>query len=650
MKTDLFAHEVTQTSAVFGRKNEIRVVFQGDKAFTDNESMVNLPALPMGVEIDERSQRIIRGYSDHEAGHLRHTDKKVLVKNEPLLRANPKLHQIWNALEDVWLERRVIEEYPGAMVNIRETATAVDGAALKRFKAGDDVWLDDKFIGPAAITWEGRRNYGHETGKQCLERVSETVRENVKSWVEALDACKTTADVMELAKWAHGQLQEGLTEEPEKYPGPGKKGEKKKEGEGDGTKTEASKEEAKGEGEKTGAKAGKGEDEDEDEDGAGDERQEDEGGHEAGSGAKDERDDHEYMEFDLERAVEKTVGELKKAGGKGAYRPYSTKDDKVHTRFDAGDKYAPSQTYAKSMRRIAADVPDKYVQRLGQVSGNINVVRRKLERSLMAQMNRSWTGGHLAGRMDPKRLVSAYRGEQNVYKMRDPAPELDTAVEILVDLSGSMRGYKAELAANVCVVLAEVLSKSGVPFEITGFNNRSLPVVKDDKTGGTDTIYSGDLMHRQPGFDRYEPVDVYVFKAFDERFAEAKVYIAHLNQFADGNNSDSDALLMVAPRLEARLERRKVFMVLSDGHPSFLGDEDKGEQHLKQVVKDMKGRGIECIGIGILDASVGMFYPRHVVVNELADLGKHAVDQLAKVLLGERYIVDPASLMKGSAA
>lgn len=648
MQTDLFVHEVTQTSAVFGRKSEIRVVFQGEGAFTDNESMVNLPALPMGVEIDERSQKIIRGYADHESGHLRHTDKEVLVKNEKLMKANPKLHQVWNALEDVWLERRVIEEYPGAMENIRETATAVDGAALNRFKAGDDVWMDDKFIGPAAITWEGRKDYGHDTGKQCLERVSETVRENVKAWVEALDACKTTADVMELAKWAHGKLQEGLEREPEPWPGPGKKGKKKEgEGEGTGTKGEASKEE-KGKGEKAEAEASKGDDEGDGETGG--ERRKEQGGHEAGTGSKGGRDDHEYMEFDLTRAVEQTVGELKKAGGRSAYRPYSTKDDKVHTRFDAPDKYAPSQSYGNQMRRLARDVPDKYQTRLGEVSGNINVVRRKLERSLMAQMNRSWTGGHVAGRMDPKRLVSAYRGEQNVYKMRDPAPELDTAVEILVDLSGSMRGYKAELAANVCVVLAEVLSKAGVAFEITGFNNRSVAVVTDPKSGAKGTVYGVDLCGMHPGFDRYEPVDVYVFKAFDERFAEAKVYIAHLNQFADGNNSDSDALLMVAPRLEARLERKKVFMVLSDGHPSFIGSEGKGERHLVQVVKDMKARGIECVGIGISDANVSRFYPRHVVVNDLSDLGKHAVDQLAKVLLGERYIVDPASLMKGSAA
>lgn len=627
MKTDLFAHEVTQTSAVFGRKSEVKVVFEGEGAKTDH-STIYLPALPLGVEVDEKSQRIIRGYSDHEAGHVRHTDRKVIEANEPLLRANPKLHQIWNALEDVWLERRVIAEYPGAVENIRETATAVDDAALRQYKADDEIWGDDKFVGPVAITWEGRKGYGHTTGLKCLERVTPELQANVKAWVGALDACNNTADVMELAKWVHGELQKPLTDKPKLPPPPGGKGDP---GEGDG------------EGEPVGAEA-EGDDE-------GDETSsgKPEGSETSGDGRLiKSRPDTEHMAFEMKEAVEKEVKKLIKAGGSEAYRPYSVGNDKFHTRFDAKDKYAPSESYGATMRSYAEHSPGQYAERLSQVSGNLNVVRRKLERSLMAKMNRTWSGGHLHGKLDAKRLVAAYRGSETVYKLRDPAPELDTAVEILVDLSGSMGGYKADLARDVCVVLAEVLSKSGVPFEITGFNNQSAPVVLDYK-GRRVASDARELQRANPGFHRYEPLDVYVFKAFDERFSEAKPYIAQIDDWAGGNNSDSEALLMVVPRLEARLERRKVFMVLSDGMPEFYGNSAKGSHHLRKVVDDMGGRGIECIGIGISTDAVKHFYPRHVAVYRLDDLGKQAIDQLAKVLLGEKYVVDNATLMKGAA-
>lgn len=622
MKTDLFAHEVTQTSAVFGRKTEVKVVFEGEGARTDHQTIV-LPSLPLGVEIDEKSQRIIRGYSDHEAGHLRHTDRKVIEDNEPLLRANPKLHQVWNALEDVWLERRVIEEYPGSKENIRETATAVDEAALRAYKAGDEVWSDDKFVGPVAITWEGRKGYGHESGKKCLARVTPEMRANAAVWVGALDACNSTKDVMELAKWIHGELQKPLEMKPPK-PETGKGKPEKGEGEGEGTSPE---------------------DGDEASDESGDGKPTGEGGDEVKEGrAISSRPDHEHMSFEMKDAVERETKKLIKEGGTEAYRPYSLANDKFHTRFDAENKYAPSESFGHRMRFYASREPGAYSERLAEVSGNLNVVRRKLERSLMAKMNRSWTGGHLHGRLDAKRLVSAYRGGETVYKLRDPAPELDTAVEILVDLSGSMGGGKARLARDVCVVLAEVMSKSGIPFEITGFNNQSSPVVvnkRGERVAGT----ARELQEKHRGFHRYEPLDIYVFKSFDERFSEAKPYIAQIDDWAGANNSDSEALLMVVPRLEARLERRRVFMVLSDGLPEFYGNSGRGSMHLRTVVDGMVARGIECIGIGIQSEAVSRFYPRYVVVHRLEDLGKHAIDQLAKVLLGERYVVDNASLM-----
>lgn len=634
MKTDLFAHEVTQTSAVFGRKSEVKVVFEGEGARTDHQT-IQLPSLPLGVEIDDKSQKIIRGYSDHEAGHLRHTDRKVIEANEPLLRANPKLHQIWNALEDVWLERRVIEEYPGSMENIRETATSVDEAALRQFKAGDEVWKDDKFVGPVAITWEGRKPYGHTSGTKCLERVSDELKANVKAWVEALGACRNTADVMELAKWVHGELQKPLTDKPRRPPPPDGK---VKPGEGDkGEKGEAT----EIEGDESGEDEGEG-----DESSGADKPR---GSDTEGEGKPiSMRPDSEHMSFEMKDAVEREVKKLVKSGGSEAYRPYTLANDKFHTRFDEDGKYYPSESFGSTMRSYAMHSPGAYAERLAMVSGNLNVVRRKLERSLMAKMNRSWSGGHLHGKLDAKRLVSAYRGGETVYKLRDPAPELDTAVEILVDLSGSMGGYKAELARDVCVVLAEVLSKSGVPFEITGFNNRSSPVIVSPK-GARVPSSAGELQRKFPGFHRYESLDIYVFKAFDERFSEAKPYIAQIDEWAGANNSDSEALLMVVPRLEARLERRKVFMVLSDGLPEFYGNSGRGKEHLRKVVNDMLGRGIECIGIGISTDAVKHFYPRHVCVYKLDDLGKQAIDQLAKVLLGERYVVDNASLMAGAA-
>ena len=670
MKTDLFQHEIQNTSAVFGRKSEVRVVFQGDGAKTDHET-IWLPSLPKGVEIGQREQAIFRGYTDHEAGHIRHTDRQVLLDNQPKLRANPRLHAIWNALEDVWLERRVIAEYPGARENLRQTSTAVDEKALADIPATDKRWKDDRFVGPVALTWEGRKNYGHDTGQRCLERVSEKLRQQLPVWIKALDACRKTKDVMDLAEVILGELNSGKYSKPEEGEGegeekkPGKKppkGEREDEGQpGDG-------EEVAGEGEEEGEEEGEGQGEGGDEEGE-DEREfaeddsdaEQQAGHGGNEGGDrqdttntydDQPDPGSYDDFKLEdlvkREAERLTGE---AGGiKRAYRPYTTAEDKWHTRHDPKGKYG-LYTYGEAMRKMIEQRPTEYNVRLAKAAGHINVVRRKLERVLLSQQNRGWESGHEFGKLDNRRLVQAFRAEPKVYKMREPVAELDTAVQLLVDLSGSMRGHEASLATDVIIVLSEVMAKAGIPFEILGFNAKSgHETAKGDRAGGTGDGWHKPLRRFGDQFARYEPIDMYVFKAFDERFAEAKPVIGCIWGHAGGNNVDGESVMYAYPRLAKRHERRKVLMVLSDGAPACSSMHDKQlHDHLVDVVRHINKSGVECIGIGIQTDAVRHYYPRNVVVYNLEDLGTRAIEQLAKVLVGDRYVVDNASLMKGVA-
>lgn len=606
MKTELFQHEITNTSAVFGRKAEVRVVFEGEQAMTDNNTIV-LPSLPQGAEIDEKSEGIFRGFTDHEAGHVRHTDRKVLEGAKGLFKANPGLQMVWNSLEDVWLEKRVIDEYPGAKKNLRITAEAIDERALKDIPEGDERWKDDKFIGGIAITWEGRKGYGHKTGEQCLDRVSPELREVLPSWVKAVDLCENTQDVLNLAKIIHGQLKEEEYEDPSEEL-------RKAKGEGEGKP-----------GKNPSRRLGSTDTTDE--------------------AGEDYKDDYKVYEGPkLEDLVKETAQRLS-ASKKGAemYLPYSTQYDKWHHVKDADNKYG-HYTYGKAMRHMAQSHPNKYQHRIERASGHINVVRRKLERALMSKLNRGWETGHEFGKLDNKRLVQAWRAEPKVYKRREPVSELDTAVSFLIDLSGSMCGGKADLATDVVVVLAEVMAKVGIPFEIIGFNSKSN--YHTGAGGGWQSAYS----EHGNKYARYECCDMYLFKSWDDRFHEAKKVIAHIDQHAGGNNIDGESVLYAFSRLKVRKEKRKVLMVLSDGSPAWSGIRANGVTHTRQSVKTVESQGVTCVGIGIMDDSVRKFYPRNVVVNELADLGLNAVDQLARVLLGERYVVDNATLMKGAAA
>ena len=106
MKSELFQHEMTETSAIFGRKEKIQVTFGGNGAYTDG-SNINLPSMKQDVDISDETQAVFRGYTDHEAGHVKHTDfDEVRRFKENEAKDNKLLFSLANALEDVGSDLR----------------------------------------------------------------------------------------------------------------------------------------------------------------------------------------------------------------------------------------------------------------------------------------------------------------------------------------------------------------------------------------------------------------------------------------------------------------------------------------------------------------------------------------------------------------
>ena len=163
MKSELFQHEMTETSAIFGREENIQVVFKGDGAFTDGKK-INLPSFAHGVDVDQDTMSVMRGYTDHEAGHLRHTDFAEVNRFGSTDCVNPDgtqnktLFGLANAIEDIWLEKRVFKDYPGAEKNVSATASSVNKSFCDREDAAE-LAKDWFAVLGGAITWEGRKDY-----------------------------------------------------------------------------------------------------------------------------------------------------------------------------------------------------------------------------------------------------------------------------------------------------------------------------------------------------------------------------------------------------------------------------------------------------------------------------------------------------------
>ena len=99
-------------ASVLGRRYGVHVQIAGQTAFTDGNT-INLPELP--ADGDERLLPLVRGYLDHEAGHIRETDFSILQAK----RLSPLTKHIWNIIEDWRVEQRLSTVFPGCKQNLQ---------------------------------------------------------------------------------------------------------------------------------------------------------------------------------------------------------------------------------------------------------------------------------------------------------------------------------------------------------------------------------------------------------------------------------------------------------------------------------------------------------------------------------------------------
>ena len=616
VKTEHLANELTVNSSVFS-KAKVNVIFQGDDAGTDGSTIV-LPSLTQGVDVSEGAMQVARGFVNHEAGHVAHSDMdaiKVLV-DECERENNPLLRSVHNALEDVWLERRVGDEYAGAIDTLKHTTKAVNDRFLRRIASmskaeAAEKLSDEGHIGAVALTWEGRKGYGEETNQKCLDLLPKDVRSKLPGRIKALDVCKSTEDVIELARVITRDIKEAEEEKrkPEEEPptGTSKPCEDGEEGEAE----EDGEAEVPEEGESEAVEA---------------EAPIPNIGEVSSEGEVTEGV-AEYVpepyDPSLKAAVRDMLEEegLMESGivdGHAQWRPFTTAHDEVITKTD------------RAMKRVQN--VEAYTRIVKQMSGPINAMQRKLEAGLSALMDRDWEDRQLTGRLDGRRFVGAYNCEPDVYRIRTEEPDLDTAVTIIVDMSGSMGGSPIHLAQQVCICLAETISRLGAELEVLGFTtSKNLNSNYDNKYSRTEA-----LVH-------------YVFKRFGERLSDSRGVMGSMTQWRMRNNVDGESVDWARSRLEQRPERKRVLLALSDGYPAYHGrSQREGNQHLRDAVARCEASNIDCVGIGIMSDAVEQFYPLHTVCHTLKDLPESVIGEMGKLLVSGRYQASNANLLKAS--
>jgi cobaltochelatase CobT len=204
-----------------------------------------------------------------------------------------------------------------------------------------------------------------------------------------------------------------------------------------------------------------------------------------------------------------------------------------------------------------------------------------------------------------------------------------TAVTVLIDCSGSMRGRPIAMAASCAQVLGKVLERCGVNSEILGFTTRQW------RGGQSRVKWLADARPQDPG--RLTDLLHIVYKRSETPWRRARRNLAMmLDDTLLRENVDGEALQWAYERILRRPEPRRILMVISDGAPlddSTLAANDLGylDRHLHLIVDKIRRTTVELIAIGI-GHDVGVYYPRAFTVSGPDDLGEAMVAQLIALL------------------
>ena len=98
-------------ASVLGDQYGVQVRIGGNEACT-NEKVIQLPSLPMDCEPEMLA--LAKGFCDHEAAHIRHTDFTVLQA----AKLDPVTFNLFNCLEDWRVEKKLSGIFPGCRQNL----------------------------------------------------------------------------------------------------------------------------------------------------------------------------------------------------------------------------------------------------------------------------------------------------------------------------------------------------------------------------------------------------------------------------------------------------------------------------------------------------------------------------------------------------
>ena len=275
---------------------------------------------------------------------------------------------------------------------------------------------------------------------------------------------------------------------------------------------------------------------------------------------------------------------------------------KMEETLESGEK----NTYKKTLEKVA-DLVDKMTGDLRDI-----FIKRKEEKHESGyRSGRRW---NIRKRIREKIADIPLLKTEAREQPESESEEMDYAITLMVDLSGSMQGNKKiQEAFKSAVILAETLNNLGVKFEIVGFQ---------------------DILLEFKSFEDH----------FDDKVREklSQMILEVYGNNPEGHNNPSDnddgsCLKKASEHLEEQLAKNKVLFVISDGLPE-TGDKTRNQldKELKEAVVEIStNTSQKLVGLGLNSDAVKKYYPNNISGVDAKEMAETLAGLLREVI--EKY-------------
>ena len=633
-----------------GENRKIKVAYHNGTSVDADifNGTIRIPRIAAASGLTNETLNLLRGRVYHEAGHIAKTD---LPKN-----IYPKgvLHRIWNSVEDVRMERKVGDEYPGC------NKVFLWSSHYYNKKIAGDV-ASGKVNAPL---WEALvammlRSNGLSPKWRLSEKAQSYYDVAGSTFISKVFKCGDSGDSLELAKEILDMLEDSLQEEEDSSDSDSS--------DSDSSDSEDDSDSSDSEDDSDSSDSSDSEDSDSDDSDSSDSEDDSDSSDSSDSDSSDSSDSEDSDSDDSDDSSEDSSGEDDSeddsdsddsSGENPSLKAHDLDDDGQ----DDGIEIPEIKTKEEIVAELENDVegavdledyqqadieeliagmnpddleytslkdndvhisPDDhdsdrelFVERFDMVSAGVSAMTHALVQALRAKArNRKMSHKKLGG-LDMRRLTAISKSlSKEVFFQTREGTTLDTAVELLIDESGSMGGWlQTQLLA---IAIGESLDAIGVPNEITGHTSTDFESYPLD------------------GFSRTVPMLYLHYKMFEENWQTVRHRI--VNTSARYQNIDGEAVEWCSNRLLGRKESRRIVFSLSDGCPSAGQCNDhQTAANLMRVCKVSRERGVEVYGFGIGTAAPEKYYGKDhfIYLNSIEEMGETFIPNFVRIITG----------------